>query len=262
MINLIEENNFISELTKRFERSPIQINKLHESDAEIIHAPFNTDNKIAITTDTIAEEIELGIYDDPYLIGWMIVMVNLSDLAAVGASPLGVVISELIPKNYSKKKLIKLQQGISDACKICNTFVLGGDTNYGKNLILSGASLGFTKDKYLSRIGFKAGDLIYSSGKIGTGNAFALTKIFNRKGMNYNYQPIARVKEAQILRKFATACMDTSDGLFSTLDQLMRINDLGFELSCNWTSAIDNKAITFIEKVEPPPLVSFSRSAW
>ena len=43
MINLIKENMFIAELTNRFERSPIQLNKLHESDAEIISAPGNAD---------------------------------------------------------------------------------------------------------------------------------------------------------------------------------------------------------------------------
>ncbi|MBL1213809.1 MAG: thiamine-monophosphate kinase [Ignavibacteriae bacterium] len=252
MINLIEENNFISELTKQFERSPFQFNKLHESDAEIIDAPFNTDYKIAITTDTIAEEIELGIYDDPYLIGWMIVMVNLSDLAAVGASPMGIVISELIPKSYSQKELIKLQQGISDACNICNTFVLGGDTNYSKILVLSGAALGIIKEKPLSRIGCKVGDLLYSSGKIGTGNTFALTKILNGKRINYNYKPTARLKESQILLKFATACMDTSDGIFSTLDQLMRLNNFGFELNCNWESALDNKAKNILKKLSLP----------
>ena len=54
---------------------------------------------LAITTDSIVEEIRLGLYDDPYLIGWMIVMVNLSDLAAVGADPLGILISEIFPNN-------------------------------------------------------------------------------------------------------------------------------------------------------------------
>ncbi len=252
MINLIKENIFIAELTKRFERSPFQLNKLHESDAEIISASGNADCKIAITTDTIAEEIELGIYDDPYLIGWMIVIANLSDLAAVGASPLGIVISESIPENFSQKSLNKLQLGISDACKSCDTFVLGGDTNNSKNLILSGASLGVIKDKPLSRIGCNPGDLLYSSGKIGTGNAFALTKLVDKKRINYNYKPTARIKEAQILLKFATACMDTSDGLFSTLDQLMRLNNFGFELGRNWESALDNKAKGVLKKLSLP----------
>ncbi len=253
MINLIKENMFIAELTKRFERSPIQLNKLHESDAEIISAPGNADYKIAITTDTIAEEIELGIYDDPYLIGWMIVMANLSDLAAVGAEPLGIVISESIPENLSKKSLNKLQKGISDGCKICNTFVLGGDTNYSKNLILSGASLGIIRDKPLSRIGCSAGDLLYSSGKIGSGNAFALTKLVDRKGISYKYKPLARIKESQQLLEFASVCMDTSDGLFSTLDQLMRLNNLGFELSRNWEAALDDKAKVVLTKLNLPP---------
>ena len=252
MINLIKENMFIRELTKQFERSPFQLNKLHQSDSEIISIPNKSDYKIALTTDTIAEEIELGIYDDSYLIGWMIVIANMSDLAAVGAEPLGIVISESIPKNFPSKSLNKLQKGISDACKICNTFVLGGDTNFSESLMISGTSLGIIKGEPLLRTGCNAGDLLYSSGKLGNGNAFALTKLVGKNRINYKYKPIAKIKEGQQLTEFATACMDTSDGLFSTLDQLMRLNSLGFELNFNWESALDDEAKLLFNKYKFP----------
>ena len=122
-LNSILENKLVNKLIESFERSPMQLNKPHESDAEIIELNDNT--KLAITTDSISEEISTGLYDDPYFIGWMIVTVNMSDLAAVGASPLGILISEIIPKNFSDEKVTELQRGISDACKAYNTFVLG-----------------------------------------------------------------------------------------------------------------------------------------
>ncbi|MCK7517212.1 MAG: AIR synthase related protein [Ignavibacteriales bacterium] len=173
----IIENKIINDLTKSFIRSPKQLNKVHETDAEIIELE-NSPYDLAITIDTISEEIKTGLYSDPYQIGWMSVMVNMSDLAAVGASPLGIVISQILPKDISDDFLSKLQNGINDACIKCGTFVLGGDTNFGDELIISGCAIGTVeKGKYLKRVGCKAGDKIYVTGKVGTGNAFAAQKL-------------------------------------------------------------------------------------
>ena len=73
-LNSILENQTINKLIESFERSPKQLNKPHKSDAEIIRLNDNT--KLAITTDSISEEISTGLYDDPYMIGWMIVTVT------------------------------------------------------------------------------------------------------------------------------------------------------------------------------------------
>ena len=100
-LDSILENKIINNLISEFERSPLQLNKPHESDSEIVLLNENT--KIAVTTDSISEEISTGFYDDPYLIGWMIVTVNMSDLAAVGATPIGILISEIIPKDFDSK---------------------------------------------------------------------------------------------------------------------------------------------------------------
>jgi len=129
-LNQILENKIINNLISGFERCPHQLNKPHESDAEIIQFE---NMQLAVTTDSISEEISRGLYDDPYLIGWMIVTVNISDLAAVGATPIGILISEIIPNDFSDEKLQLMQKGISDACQEYNTFVLGGDTNEGEN---------------------------------------------------------------------------------------------------------------------------------
>lgn len=156
MMNAILENQVIQELTERFRHSPIKKNRTHESDAEIVRISTDSERLLAITTDSIVEEIALGIYSDPHLIGWMTVMVNMSDLAAVGAQPLGILVSEILPGDFPKHSLALLQQGIQDACNACGTFVLGGDTNYGEQVILTGCALGtINGQRYLSRIGCK-----------------------------------------------------------------------------------------------------------
>jgi len=253
MIDQITENSFINSLVKNFTKSTLQINKVHESDAEIIKLHENSNEYLAITTDSIVEEIKTGLYDNPYLIGWMSVMVNLSDLAAVGSNPLGVLISEILPKNFSSKDLDRLQIGISDACKTCNTFVLGGDTNTGDNLIITGTAIGIIeKKKFVTRIGLQINDVLYSSGYLGKGNAFAIFKFFNSIHQNFDYQPIAKISEGRIIKDYASACMDTSDGVISTLDQLMRLNNKGFLLNEDWESKIDKDSLKLANSCSIP----------
>lgn len=253
MMNSIEENQIINSLVKNFKRSPLQINQLHSSDSELIRLESNEKSILTITTDSIVEEIKLGLYDDPYLMGWMIVMVNLSDLAAVGADPLGILISEIFPNNLDDTFKNKLQKGISDACNTSGTYVLGGDTNFGDQLILNGTAVGILHSgNIISRIGCKPDDILYTSGKIGSGNALALTKLVYKSEQDYKYKPMARLQEGKLIRKYASACMDTSDGVISTLDQLMRLNNFGFSFNDNWSTSLETNSKILFEKYKLP----------
>jgi thiamine-monophosphate kinase len=255
-LNKILENKIINSLISDFERSPLQLNKPHESDAEIIQLG---NLKLAITTDSISEEISTGLYNDPYLIGWMIVTVNMSDLAAVGAIPIGILISEIIPKDFNDEKIKQLQKGISDACKKYDTYVLGGDTNEGEKLILTGTAIGIIKnEKPLARVGCKPGDILYSSGKLGNGNAYAISKLISKTNSFSEYKPIAQIKNCTVVSKYATCCMDTSDGLISTLDQLMRLNNVGFEIKGNCEKLINDEALIYSKKLNIPSWLLFA----
>jgi len=249
-LNQILENKVINKLISDFERSPHQLNKPHASDAEIVQLG---NLKLAITTDNISEEISTGLYDDPYLIGWMIVTVNISDLAAVGATPIGILISEIIPKDFNEEKSQRIQKGIADACKKYNTFVLGGDTNEGEKLILTGTAIGIIKEeKPLTRVGCNVGDIIYSSGKLGIGNAFAISKLITNTNSFTDYNPVAQIEFGKIISKCASSCMDTSDGLISTLDQLMRLNNIGFEITEKCEKIIDEVSLLFAQTLNIP----------
>jgi thiamine-monophosphate kinase len=241
LLNEIIENDNISKIASCYKRSPAQLNKIHESDAEIIK--LMNDLYLAITTDCISEEIETGLYDDPWLIGWMIVTVNMSDIAAVGAKPIGLVISQIIPENANKEFINKLSRGISDACEEYGTYILGGDLNSGSQLIITGTATGIIDDSIiLKRSGMKKGDILFISGKAGLGNAYALNKFSERMGLSIEYKPMARVKEGMLLRKYSSSCMDTSDGVISTIDQLSRINNVGIALN-DYESLLDIEAL-------------------
>lgn len=229
----IVENALIETLTAGMPRSERQIGGLQECDAELIRLP-GTDTVLAVTTDSIAEEIELGLYDDFYLIGWMAVAVNASDLAAVGADPIGILLSETLPQNFPARDRSLLQAGIREACSRFGLPVLGGDTNTARQLQVGGTAIGFVEvGKPLTRVGSRPGDLLFASGRLGLGSAFALAKLVGI-GPPYlpeiSFKPEPRLREGQLLRSYASACMDTSDGALAAIDQLMRLNGVGFVL--------------------------------
>lgn len=254
MLEEIIENNFINSLISNFKRFPVQINKVHESDAEIIRISEDSTSYLAVTTDSIVEEIKSGLYKNPYLIGWMSVMVNMSDLGAVGATPLGLLLSELIPSDYHSEDLKNLQLGIEEACRKCGTFILGGDTNTSDELVITGTAIGvFENNKLISRIGCQPGDILYSTNLLGRGNAFAISRFFNRGKTVFEFLPQARIKEGGIIKNFATACMDTSDGVVSTLDQLMRLNNIGFKINNSWEDKIDEESLELADLSSIPP---------
>jgi thiamine-monophosphate kinase len=244
---MIAENSFLENLTRQFRRSPLELNKLLESDAEILR--LDSGMLLAATVDTLSEELSTGLYADPYLAGWMVVMATLSDLGAVGALPLGLLLSEVLPAEYDPASLAALQSGIQEACALCGTFVLGGDTNTGRDLLLTGCALGILPGgTFMSRRGSTPGDLLYATHTLGAGNAFALSRFTDASSSPAGYRPVARVKEGCLLRQFASACMDTSDGVIATLDQLMRVNSVGFELKDPWQDILSTEAAGVSER--------------
>jgi len=243
-IDKIKENALINILAGGFKRSHDQLNKVHESDAELINLP-EACVTLALTTDTIAEEIETGLYGDPYMAGRMIVNVNLSDLSAVGAKPIGLLLSECFAEGTDKNFISELQRGISDACDEAGTYILGGDTNTGTKTQIGATAAGLITDGIIiTRKGCSAGDILFASGKLGAGMRFAFSAFLagNRESL-FPFKPINRTKEGIIVRKYGSCCMDTSDGAIATLDQLMRINGKGFVISAEYKDYVDERVL-------------------
>ncbi len=256
MMDQIFENREIQKIAGNFLKAPHKIGNIHEADAEIIDLGDSSENYLAITTDALLEEVTSGLYENPYFIGWMLAMVNFSDLAAVGADPLGLLLNISYSPEGNEKFITKLARGVSDACQELNTFVLGGDTNQGEDLLLSGCAVGLVpKQSALTRLGAKVNDRLYITYSAGLGNVFAFLKLSR---MNFLlpgsfYKPVARIKEARVLRGYANCCMDSSDGVLHTVDTLMRLNGLQFILYDNWARILHPMAhrITRMKKIPP-----------
>jgi thiamine-monophosphate kinase len=261
MMEDILENLMIERIAKNFLKAPHKLHEIHEADAELIDIGEGSDNCLAITTDALVEEISSGLYDDPYLIGWMLAMVNFSDLAAVGADPLGLLISISYPPDLSEAFMTKLAEGISDACQRLNSFVLGGDTNQGKELFLSGCAVGLVPRKsIINRVGARPGDKLYLTHPAGLGSVFAFLRL-TKEDFNLPelfYKPLARIEEGKIIRKFASCCMDTSDGVVHTVDTLMRLNCCQFILEANWDQILHPIALKVCSAQNLPPWLALA----
>lgn len=252
----IFENQTIGDLARHFSRSPNQSNRLHETDAELIALEGNESQYLAVSIDTIADEISEGLYRDPFTMGWMTVTANFSDLAAVGAEPIGLVTALSLERSRDKAFRDSIAQGLEEACRQVGTFILGGDMNFTQSISLTGCAIGTVpKKEKLTRIGCMEGDAVFLSGKAGSGNALGLARKTNLPEEMYpekSYRPVARTKEALQVRKYASSCMDTSDGLFITIDQLIRLNNRGFSITADWENILDSKVYELCEKLNIP----------
>jgi thiamine-monophosphate kinase len=219
----------IKNIASKFPRHPMQVNGMFEADSEIISLDGVQSPYLVVKTDGIHEEISEGLYEDPYLIGWMAVTVTISDLAATGADPIGILLSLQVPKRYEAGWMHELQRGINDACAAYDTYILGGDTNFRPEVSIGTTGIG-TVTKPVLRKGIKPGDLLYATAHLGAGNGFAYSLFFDTS-LQIPYKPLARLKESRLIKEFATACIDTSDGLFPALSVLAEINGTGVRFS-------------------------------
>ena len=103
-----------------------------------------------------------------YQMGFKSVAVNISDLIAMGAEPIGFLLNIAVPNNMILDDFDELVCGVVGACDYYNMPLIGGDTNEGNEIIISGTALGkVEKDKALMKHGFEVGDLVCVSGELG-----------------------------------------------------------------------------------------------
>jgi thiamine-monophosphate kinase len=252
----ILENAVIDAWAKAFSRSAAQLNAPHESDAELIELPGAPGDCLAITIDTVAEEIGAGLYREPYTMGWVTVMAALSDLAAVGASPVGVVVSVSAPPGWDPASVDAAGRGMEEACRSLGVFILGGDSNATPAVSLTGCAVGLVpKAHVLTRRGLSPGDAVFLTGRAGAGNALGLVRLAGLSDALFpedRYRPSARLAAGLALRGRASACMDTSDGVLTTLDQLMRLNGHGFEVTCDWPELLSDDVLRLCDETGTP----------
>jgi thiamine-monophosphate kinase len=189
----------------------------------------------------------------------MAVTVNASDLAAVGAEPLGILLTLIVPPDLSDEVAAGLRAGIGAAADAYALPVLGGDTNHGPTLAVGGAAAGLVRDGApLTRRGAGVGDRVFASGPLGQGAAFAFDCLAGQGRLGVAFRPVARLPEGRLLRGLASCCMDTSDGLIATLDELARQNGCGFTLTAPLERVLHPDAAAAARAAGLPPAVTLA----
>jgi len=235
-LNEVHENLVLSKWGELLRRHPTQIGALHETDAELV--PLDDDRVLALTIDAVSEEVAAGLYQDPRTVGRVAILASVSDLAAVGADPVGLLVATTIPEHGFDEIQQGLGVGIREAADRCGMFVLGGDTNEGDQLEVTVAAAGtLPREEVITRVGSSPGDRVFVSGPVGLGGALAASNLLRLGGLDEaDFFPQPRLAEGQVVRRHGSACMDTSDGLIATLDQLARLNGVRFEIDVSFDS--------------------------
>ena len=148
--------------------------------------------------------------------GFKAVSCNISDLAAMGAEPLGFLLSIGIPKDLDYDSFIEIIDGVRYGCDFYSISLLGGDLNETDEIIISGTAFG-SADKPLMKDSYDIGDLICITGRVGLAAlGFHLdddSSVYSKRAL----EPVARLKEGLILCDYATSATDITDGVASEL---------------------------------------------
>lgn len=156
---------------------------------------------LVVTQDALVEGVHFRLdwisWRD---LGWRAAAVNLSDLAASGATPVGLIVSLGIPGETAVEDILDMYEGMAET----EVPVLGGDTTRADKIVLSVTALG-PSERVPGRSGARPGDLLVVSGPLGaSGAAFRHSRYV---------RPPLRLEEGRRLARHAHAMLDVSDGL-------------------------------------------------
>lgn len=246
-VNSLGEFGLIEHLTKQHEtRHPSTLKGIGDDAAVIDNGKYKT----VISTDMLVEGIHFDLAYVPLEhLGYKMVVVNLSDIYAMNATPKQITVSVAFSNRYSVEALDEIYKGIYRACDFYNVDLIGGDTTSSpKGMIISVTAIGQGEaDKLTYRNGAQVGDLICASGDFGA--AYLGLQLLEREKRIFMEHPtvkpdleneayligrqlkpearkdtIQHLKEAEIV---PTSMIDVSDGLASEIFHICKQSGVG-----------------------------------
>jgi thiamine-monophosphate kinase len=203
-------------------------NLVHESDCEIItlgRQPY------LFTTDEFSGE-DRFIETNGSLLGWNIAAGALSDIYACGGTPLYYAHALTVGNSWQLPFIREFGKGVAEALTASGARSIGGDCGRAQAWRCTSSVIGTCEGRPLTRKGARPGHALYLTGRIGLGNmqaALSLIPIKNApvpglSGMKFHL----RMKESALIKRHASSCIDTSDGVFKALSILADLNRCGF----------------------------------
>jgi len=209
-------------------------------DAAILSPPAG--HALVAATDTLVAGVHFPMSTRAEDIGWKSLAVNLSDLAAMGATPAWALLALTLPSD-DPAFVEGFAAGFAELAAQHRVALVGGDTTSGP-LTITVTALGFAPpDKALRRDGARAGDLVFVTGTLGDAaaglrclgstplrsvSAAACDALIARLD-----RPSPRVAAGIVLRDSASACIDVSDGLLADFGHIAERSGVGIELAAD-----------------------------
>ena len=196
-----------------------------------------TGYQLAITTDTLVEGTHFLPSISPADLAYKSVAVNLSDLAAMGATPAWMSLALTLPE-IKEEWLAEFSQSLFAILDRYGVSLIGGDTTKGSLSITLTAQGFLPENQGLFRHQAKAGDWIFISGFLGDSAAGLDLLLQNRKIENEfdryfiqrHLRPTPRVELGLALRSFSCCALDISDGLLADLEHILERSQVGAEI--------------------------------
>ena len=190
-----------------------------------------TGYELAITTDTMVENVHFFADADPAQLGHKLLAVNLSDLAAMGAKPISVTLALTLPR-VDENWLRQFSNGFLGLATQFSIDLIGGDTTQGA-LTLTVQAMGIVpNEQALKRSTAQIGDAIFMTGNLGDAGLGLKIKQGYRhedaqEALNRFHAPMPRIETGLALQGIASACIDISDGLLSDLGHILKQSGVG-----------------------------------
>ena len=164
-------------------------------DSALTNVKIDDNSYLVSSSDMIIQSSHFP-YDMTYFqMGYKAVVVNVSDLASMGAENIGFLLNIAIPKDTLLDDFDDLICGVIKACDNYNIPLIGGDTNQANEIIISGTAIGqVDKDKALMKYGFETGDLVCISGELGLA-ALGFELLNLKKLLNNNLFEMVDIEE-------------------------------------------------------------------
>jgi thiamine-monophosphate kinase len=165
---------------------------------------------LVVTQDALVEGVHFRLdWLDWRDLGWRAAAVNISDLAASGATPEALLVTIAVPPHTRTADVVSLYEGIAET----GVPVVGGDTTAAPSVLVSVTALG-RSPHVPGRAGARPGDVLVVTGPLGAAGAAFRAKSYVR--------PPLRVEEGRALARSAHAMLDISDGLAVDVNRIAR----------------------------------------
>jgi len=203
-------------------------------DAAVLGVPGG--GPLVVSLDSVVEGVHVDLsLCSPGDVGWKALMGALSDLAAMGAAPLGALVALCVPGGSGEGELaLGVMAGVAEAATASRCPVVGGDVSGAGQLVVAVTVLGTIEGgdgRPVSRAGALPGDVVLLTGPCG-GSAAGLRELRAGGSDGDAYRrPVARLREGEMARRRgAHAMIDVSDGLALDLHRLADASGVGFVL--------------------------------